>query len=129
MKQYSLTDKQTGTGLIEAMIAVFLVALLSKGAVYLTARASSLQSDSRVQEIAIQQMRDSLTNNENVCTTAPIITLPNNEVVTAAVQGCGVMTTATINGVLISQVPVPISLSVDTQSLGGQVVVGGTWVP
>ena len=129
MKQYSLTDKQTGTGLIEAMIAVFLVALLSKGAVYLTARASSLQSDSRVQEIAIQQMRDSLTNNENVCTTAPIITLPNNEVVTAAVQGCGVMTTATINGVLISQVPVPITLSVDTQSLGGQVVVGGTWVP
>ena len=129
MKQYSLTDKQTGTGLIEAMIAVFLVALLSKGAVYLTARASSLQSDSRVQEIAIQQMRDSLTNNENVCTTAPIITLPNNEVVTAAVQGCGVMTTATINGVLISQVPVPISLSVDTPSLGGQVVVGGTWVP
>lgn len=129
MKQYSLTDKQTGTGLIEAMIAVFLVALLSKGAVYLTARASSLQSDSRVQEIAIQQMRDSLTNNANVCTTAPVITLPNNEVVTAAVQGCGVMTTATINGVLISQVPVPITLSVDTQSLGGQVVVGGTWVP
>ena len=76
MKQYSLTDKQTGTGLIEAMIAVFLVALLSKGAVYLTARASSLQSDSRVQEIAIQQMRDSLTNNANVCTTAPVITLP-----------------------------------------------------
>ena len=129
MKQYSLTDKQTGTGLIEAMIAVFLVALLSKGAVYLTARASSLQSDSRVQEIAIQQMRDSLTNNANVCTTAPVITLPNNETVTAAVQGCGVMTTATINGEVVSQVPIPISLSVDTQSLGGQVVVGGTWVP
>jgi len=128
VKRYSSTDKQQGIGLIEAIITVVLVAILTKGAIYVTARASALQSKSRIQEIAITQLRDNLTNGENVCTTAPEITLPNNEVVTAQVQGCSYTTTATINGVVIANVPVPISLSIDSLSMGGQVVVGGTWV-
>lgn len=127
MKQYSSINKQKGNGLLEAIVAVILVGLLSKGTIYLTGRASAVQGDSRVQEIALSQMRSSLSNSANICSTTPQVTLPNNETINVEVQGCNATTTATIKGVVINDVPMPITLSVNSDSLGGQIVVGGTW--
>lgn len=128
MKQYSSISRQKGSGLLEAIVVVVLIGLLSKGAIYLTGRASAVQGDSRVQEIALAQLRSILSNSNNICTTTPQVTLPNNETINVEVQGCNATTTATINGVVIADVPVPVSLSVNSDSLGGQVVVGGTWL-
>jgi len=127
VKQYSSINKQKGNGLLEAIVAVILVGLLSKGTIYLTGRASAVQGDSRVQEIALSQMRSSLSNSANICSTTPQVTLPNNETINVEVQGCNATTTATIKGVVINDVPMPITLSVNSDSLGGQIVVGGTW--
>jgi len=63
----------------------------------------------------------------DLCVNAPNIVLPNNLTITAEVQGCDATTTAKINGMDIVDVPKPIALSVTSQQLGGQVVVGGTW--
>ena len=61
--------------------------------------------------------------NEDICTTARVIVLPNNISLTEDVRGCGV-TTATIDHVLVDGVSEPVVLSVSSDLLGGQM---GGW--
>ena len=119
-------NSQKGTSITEALIAVVLVALLTKGAAYLTTRATASHTDQQLLSLAINQMNYALESN-SVCSAAPIIELPNNISLTSEVQGCDT-TSATINGMVIDNVATPPILSVTSDLLGGQVVVGGTWV-
>ena len=117
---------------MEAVIGLVLVSLVVQGMLFITSRSSSVQSSLRLQEIAVLQMRAALMQNKSgaidICSVAPIVLLPNKVSITAEVQGCDTSTTAQINGTEITGVPMPIVLSVTSELLGGQIVVGGTWV-
>ena len=125
------TKKQQGDFLVEAVIGLVLVSVLIQGVLFVTSRTSAVRSTQRLQEMAVQQMRAALMQNLSgtidICSTAPIINLPNSVTITAQVQGCNTTTTAQINGATVTGVPRPIALSVTSDLLGGQVVVGGTW--
>lgn len=114
-----------GSTLMEALIALILIAILLNGAGYLATRATSSHTDQQLLSIAITQMRASL-RNDDICTTAPVVELPNGNTLPTLAQGCDT-TTATIGGHIITDVPTPLGLSVESDLLGGQVVVGGTW--
>ncbi len=117
--------------MIEALISMVLMSIISLGMVHVTSKASNAQRDSQMQEIVVNQLRAALIKNKmgsvDICSTAPTVQLPNNVTLTASVQGCDGTTTAVINSVTINDVPKPISLSVTSDLIGGQIVVGGTW--
>lgn len=112
---------------------MILIALTGSGAIHLTNRATSSYTDQQLLNMALTQMNAAL-HSQDVCTTAPVIQLPNNVSLTATVQGCAVITTTIslvatnppTTGVSVN-VPTPPVLSVNSPLLGGQVVVGGTW--
>ncbi len=118
-------SNERGSALIEALIAISLVIILLNGSGYLSSRAIASHTQQQLLNIAIAQMRASI-RSDDICAQAPTIELPNNITLTATAQGCDA-TTVTINGLVISNVPTPTGLSVDSEILGGQVVVGGTW--
>ena len=120
------SNSQQGTSLIEALIAMILISLVGSGAIHLTNRATASHTDQQLLTMAITQMRAAL-NTPNVCTTPPVIQLPNNVSLTTQVQGCGTTSvTIGVGGGAIN-VQSPLTLSVTSDLLGGQVVVGGTW--
>ena len=137
MNHCSSIRRQNGVSLIEAIISLLLVGLLSQGAVNLTTRATAAHTEQQLLDLTVNQMRSSLISNMDICTTNPIIQLPNNQSVTTSVQGCGSTMTVTIDTVQVNNIPRPITLSinlpefgaqvVDDVLVGGQVVVGGTW--
>ncbi len=118
-------DTERGSAIIEALVSMTLVALLLNGAGYLSTRAIASHTDQQLLNMAIAQMRASI-RSDDICTNAPTIELPNNIVLATVAQGCD-ETTVTIDGHDIANVPTPTGLSVDSEILGGQVVVGGTW--
>lgn len=122
---------QKGSSIVEAVIAMILLSIIAQRAVFLSSRAAATQGEKRVQEIVVHQMRSALLQNgslgNDICMNPPVIQLPNNNSVTAQVQGCAQTTEATIDGSIVSGIPQPISLSVTSDAAGGQVVVGGTW--
>lgn len=118
-------DTARGSALIEALIAMILVVILLNGSGYLSSRAIASHTEQQLLNMAIAQMRASI-RSEDICANAPIIDLPNNITLTTTAQGCD-DTTVTINGLVIPNVPTPTGLSVDSEILGGLVVVGGTW--
>ena len=124
-KTFISAEKQTGSSLIEVLIATALVGIMLHGAATLTTRAAAISTDQQLITIAIEQMRTSLLD-PNICTTAPDITLPDGTVLTTVVQGCDT-TQAMVGNVIITGIPSPLRLSVTSDLLGGQVVVGGTW--
>lgn len=126
MKNSSSINSQRGSGIIEALVAVLLVGLLSQGTLYLTSRASNAQAASRLQEIAVSQLRGDLMTSKDICSNPPSVTLPNGQVVTAEVQGCNTTINAVINSVTVA-VPAPLRLSLTSDAIGGTLVVGGTW--
>ena len=119
------SDTERGSAILEALVSMALVALVLNGAGYLSSRAIASHTDQQLLNMAIAQMRASI-RSEDICADAPTIELPNNIILTTTVQGCDEMT-VTIDGHQISNVPTPTGLSVDSELLGGQVVVGGTW--
>lgn len=129
MKLSSSTESQRGSSLVEVFVALLLVSLIGKGAVQLTTKATATFTDLQLLELSVNQLRSSLIMNHDICTNAPVVILPGNISITADVQGCDTTTTATIDGVTVAHIPKPISLSVTSDLLGGQVVVGGTWDP
>lgn len=114
-----------GNTLMEALIALVLIGILVNGVGYLSSRATASYTEQQLLTIAITQMRSSLLAGD-ICTEAPTIELPNDVSLTTTVQGCDT-TDATINGHVISNIPTPLGISVNSDLLGGQVVVGGTW--
>ena len=128
MTPSSSTNRQRGSGMFEAVVAMLLISMLGQGAIYLTSRVTAIQGDTRILEVAVNQMRTSLMNDNDICSSPPVIQLPNSETVTAEVQGCSETITARIDGIDITGIPKPIALSVTSDTLGGQVVVGGTWI-
>ena len=131
MKRYLSTDSQRGDFLVEAVIGLVLVSIVGQGMLFISSRTAASQASLRLQEIAVNQMRSALMQNRSgsidICSTSPVIVLPNDVSITADVQGCDTTTSVVINGTSVSGVPKPISLSVTSDALGGQVVVGGTW--
>lgn len=123
---------QQGDILIESMIGMVLMAIISVGMIHVSSKAAVAQKDMRVQEIVVNQLRAALIRNKmgtwDICTSVPDIQLPNNQTLAVEVQGCnGGTTTATVAGIAIAGVPTPIALSVNDPSVGGRIVVGGTW--
>lgn len=123
-------SKQRGDFLIESLIGLLLMAIIGMGVVFVTSRISVSQKDMRMQEIAVNQMRAWLLKNGtgpiDICVDTPPIELPGEDSdVTVEVIGCGDTTVATINGVNIP-VPKPLFISVTSDALGGEVIVGGS---
>lgn len=118
-------NKETGGSLIEVLIATALVGILLHGAATLVTRATSSNTDQQLLNIAITQLRSSLLR-DDLCVTPPTIELPGGVTLTADVQGCS-PTSVVIGGETIDNVVQPIRLAVDSDLLGGRVVVGGTW--
>ena len=121
---------QRGDLLIESLIGLVLMAIVGMGVVYVTSKMSVAQKDMNLQGIAINQLRAYLVSNGNgsidLCdATKEKIKLVGVEV-DADVQGCGLTTTAVIKGTTVT-IPKPLLISVNHTSLGGRVVVGGTW--
>ena len=134
MNQSWSTKRQRGTSIVEAIITLVLVAILASGAIFVSSKSAAQQGEQRVQEIAVSQIRSALINNGtggvNICTTTPVIQLPNDVVLSAPhiqVQGCNSTITATVNGTNVT-VPEPLRILINHASVGGQMVVGGTWV-
>lgn len=125
--------KQRGDFLIESLIGLLLMAIIGMGVVFVTSRMSVSQKDMRMQEIAVNQMRALLLNNGtggiNLCATPPSVKLPGvaeNDIVTEVI-GCDPpdMIEVTVGGVSIGQMPKPLFISVTSDALGGEVIVGG----
>lgn len=130
--------RQRGDFLIESLIGLLLMAIIGMGVVFVTSRMSVSQKDMRMQEIAVNQMRAELlkhgTNGINICDTTPQVELPGVDPsdITVEVIGCDEFdetkvgtTKAVINGVNIDDVPKPLFISVKSDVLGGEVIVGG----
>lgn len=125
------TLKQRGDFLIESLIGMVLMAIIGMGVVFVTSKMSVAQKDMRLQEIAVNQMRALLLNNGtggiNICALTPQVKLPGvlEDDIDVEVIGCGV-TTAEIAGVTIADVPMPLFISVKSDALGGEIIVGGS---
>jgi len=128
-KTFKSVEKQTGSSLIEVLIATALVGIMLHGAATLTTRAAATSTDQQLITIAVEQMRTHLLD-PGICTTPPTINIPdgttNGMNIVATVQGCDT-TTVSIDNVTLNNVPSPLRLSVTSPLFGGQVVVGGTW--
>lgn len=134
-------SKQRGDFLIESLIGLLLMAIIGMGVVFVTSRMSVSQKDMRLQEIAVNQMRTYLLNNRvggliDLCgDNPPSVVLPGVDPadIEMEVIGCDYTnvetnvgtTVATINGVDID-VPKPLFISVTSDALGGEVIVGGS---
>jgi type II secretory pathway pseudopilin PulG len=122
---------QRGDFLIESLIGMVLMAIIGMGVVFVTSQMSVAKKDMRLQEIAVNQMRALLLNNGtrgiNICTSTPHVKLPGvpDNDIEVEVIGCST-TTATIAGVTIADVPKPLFISVKSDALGGEVIVGGS---
>lgn len=131
MKPSTSIKNQRGDFLLESLIGMVLMAIIGMGIVHISSKANVAQHDMRMQEIVTNQMRAFLIKNKmgavDICTTAPTIQLPNDETLTTQVQGCDSTTSADIGGITVTNIPRPISLSVDSAKVGGKIVVGGTW--
>lgn len=117
---------QRGNSLIEVLIAAALVGLMFYGTARLVNRAAKTSSEQQLLNIVLDQMQESLQSG-NPCASPPQVVLPTGVTLLATAQGCGTTTPVTVNGVPIPPVPTPVRLSVNSNDLGGQVVVGGTW--
>ena len=122
---------QRGDFFIEALISIALMSIVVVGSLYMSTRAMVAQRNMRMQEVAIDQMRSALMANKSggtdLCTGSPEVTLPNGTNLAITVSGCNLTTSVVVNGVTVSAVPVPLSLSVDSELVGGLVRVGSTW--
>lgn len=131
-------SKQRGDFLIESLIGLLLMAIIGMGVVFVTSRMSVSQKDMRMQEIAVNQMRALLLNNGtggiNLCATPPSVKLPGvaDSDIETEVIGCHPtnmtvdMIEVTVGGVSIGQMPKPLFISVTSDALGGEVIVGGS---
>lgn len=123
--------KQRGDFLIESLIGMVLMAIIGMGVVFVTSQMSVAKKDMRLQEIAVNQMRALLLNNGtrgiNICANTPQVKLPGvlDSEIQVEVFGCST-TTATIAGVPIADVPKPLFISVRSDALGGEIIVGSS---
>ena len=124
------TSKQRGDLLLESLIGMVLMAIIGMGVVFVTSKVSTSQQDMRIHEIIVNKLRADLINNGSngfdICTANLDFTLPTGQTVDVSAQGCGTPTTATINSVVVNDVPKPIFLMA-TYDTDVEIVVGGTW--
>ena len=102
---------QRGDMLIESMIGLLLLAIAGMGVVELTAKSTVAQREGKVQDQVINELRSMIINRANVgtlCDGLPINTDYDNR--TVDVEQCA-LTTASVNGVAITDVHAPIILS------------------
>lgn len=122
---------QKGDFLLESMISLVLISIVGLGEVHVAAKALKAQKDMRMQELAINQMRAALIANSvggySLCPNVPVVTLPGNPVVQTAVSGCAATTSVVINGVTVNNVPVPLSITANSDVFSGAIEVGGKW--
>lgn len=121
-----------GDFLIEAMIGVLLMGIVGAGVTFVTSRVSVSQQNMAMQEIVIGELRGMLLANgagENICEfqQAAWLYIPNNEVLRVNVFGCGANAVANVGGVEISSIQTPITLWVDSPSMG-TIRVGGALI-
>ncbi len=132
--------KQNGDFLIEALIGMVLLAIIGLGIVHTSSRATVVQRNMYLQEIAINSLRTALlqhrTGTIDVCNNPPTIKFPiafgSNPTtdIPAEQQGCTTTSDVTFGSAGAPAVTVarPIVLSVlSNDLLGGRVVVGGSW--
>jgi len=119
--------RQQGGTLAEAMIGLALSAVLILGAMYASSKSLVSQRNMRLQEIVIDQLRSKLISDVDLCVGSPTVTLPDGESLDVTVMGCGDTTAISVFGSSVVDVPAPLSLTVESDKLGGTVRVGTTW--
>ena len=89
--------------------------------------APSAQPDTKLTEKAPSDDRVLIDVTMTQGTNMSAAVSPDGETLAVTVLGCGVETVVNINGINVADVPAPISLSVESDKLGGTVRVGSTW--
>tara|TARA_Y100001960_G_scaffold329434_1_gene420735 strand:+ start:236 stop:658 length:423 start_codon:yes stop_codon:yes gene_type:complete len=122
---------QSGSSVIEAMVSLLLATMLIVGAMYMSSKSLVTQRNMRMQEIVIDQLRSVLVSNQyagaDLCSSTPQVTLPDGDKLDVTVNGCGVQSVVSVNGINVTDVPAPLSLTVESDKLGGLVRVGTSW--
>ncbi|KAA8733283.1 prepilin-type cleavage/methylation domain-containing protein [Acinetobacter qingfengensis] len=139
MKIKHLTNQyQQGVGLLEAMIAVLLSSILILGISYGMGRILTNQKQSNLQYIVVNQLRAKLqtatpAQKTKWCagTEQPTITLPDQTTVLTITVTCpsvSVTVTSPTNNNANATISIqqPIKFSVQSDLLGGELVVGET---
>ncbi|KAA8733781.1 prepilin-type cleavage/methylation domain-containing protein [Acinetobacter qingfengensis] len=107
---------QTGIALLEALIAMLLVAIIALGTAFALGKIMQIQRQSSAQAIAVNQLREKLQTGD--CADKGSLTAPLN-----GVSECSPSTTSITMDDDIS-VPIP-QLTVKDAALGGEMTVGG----
>ena len=132
---HSIKRSQAGLGLLEALIAVALSAIVILGSVYSTGRMLVSQQQTNLQYIVVNQLRDKMQNasveqKENWCakTEVPAIRLPkqttdpNINVICESMQVTVNSTNTTLNYTVTDKQP--LKFEIEDTMLGGKVTVG-----
>lgn len=132
---HSIKRSQAGLGLLEALIAVALSAIVILGSVYSMGRMLVSQQQTNLQYIVVNQLRDKMQNasveqKKNWCekTEVPIIRLPKQTTDTTITVICEAMqvtvnsTNTTLNYTVTDKQP--LKFEIEDAMLGGKVTVG-----
>lgn len=104
--------------LLEALIAMFLFALVGVGSAYMASRMAVSQKYMNVQNSAVTQMRNLLLTQGNaLCGATQSITVAGQSLSVTAT--CATRTGVTVGGTTVSSVASRISLSVTSAALFG----------
>lgn len=117
---------QRGDMLTEAMIGMLLFAVAGMGISFISSKVAVSQRDAKVQHQVINELRSMVINRADtteLCSNGSSLRTDNFSTRVSVQQGC-VATTATVNGVAISNVYAPIVLSATLDAIG-EVRVGG----
>lgn len=136
MKHIPSTRKyQAGLGLLEALIAVALSAIVILGSIYSTGRMLASQQQTNMQYIVVNEMRDMIQNasvqqKKDWCSgvEVPTIQLPKENNLTEIKVICDAMavTVNSSNSTLNYTVndTQPLKFEIESKGLGGKVTVG-----
>jgi prepilin peptidase dependent protein B len=132
---HSIKRSQAGLGLLEALIAVALSAIVILGSVYSMGRMLVSQQQTNLQYIVVNQLRDKMQNasveqTKNWCekTEVPTIRLPKQTTDTTITVICEAMqvtvnsTNTTLNYTVTDKQP--LKFEIEDAMLGGKVTVG-----
>lgn len=116
--------RQRGDILAESMIGVLLFAIAGMGISHIASNVAVSQRDAKVQHQVVNELRSLVINRSNsdaLCANTALSTQNFSSQIT--VNGC-TATSATVNGVAVSNVNAPIVLSAQINGIG-EVRVGG----
>lgn len=127
-KLRSTKRSQRGDMLIESMIGMLLMSIIGLALSLAAGRASIAQKDMNVRNLAVTQLRDLLQRNGSesldLCSQSTTINLPGNLSLPVVVSGCDAGSVI-VDGLVLTEIAMPLKLTVSHKTLGGTLNVGG----